>query len=575
MPLRKHQQELKEIARQIAAGEKNVTRILAWITQGGGKSAYAMILASQFPESWKICWVAPRDALREQGDYDFRDPRNIALYGHTGKLRRSQNSDAQSGLDPDLTRGERGYITTYQAVNADREVHQQEFDRHPYILILDESHHLAENADPNEDDAPFSEAVKPLVERAKLVVFMTGSLERHDNARIAFIPYEDMGIYEPVDFTEREGWAFIRYTRPDALADGATLPLEVIYIDGSASWADRRGVTHSFDKFKDAGADNQSSLLYTITRTGYADHLLDIVVEQWRGYKQNIYKPAKLLVVSSNIALAKKYLKYLREQHGLYALIATCDDTNNARVNIRKFRGLEEPEADVLVTVAMAYEGLDVREITHVALLTWIRSFPWIEQAISRANRVEQTGTKTRGYIYGPDDAGLNKIITELGFSPWNRTAPWAAGSDSLGEGEPDGTIQPITSDTTGRRSVIIYPDNHVVEVSALEMKAIDTLHRNLGIKGISAEQTLALIQQTGGVIEIGEEKPAAGKSVTEDEATKRKAIKNMIEEISGHDRHRLLFINSKLKELFGERRLLSSDKLDGVLKWLNEKYRR
>ncbi len=45
------------------------------------------------------------------------------------------------------------------------------------------------------------------------------------------------------------------------------------------------------------------------------------------------------------------------------------------------------PEPAILVTVAMAYEGLDAPEVAVVAALTHIRSRPWLEQMLARATR--------------------------------------------------------------------------------------------------------------------------------------------------------------------------------------------
>ena len=45
---------------------------------------------------------------------------------------------------------------------------------------------------------------------------------------------------------------------------------------------------------------------------------------------------------------------------------------------------------DVLVTVAMAYEGLDIPAVSHLICLTRIRSTPWIEQMTARANRIDR-----------------------------------------------------------------------------------------------------------------------------------------------------------------------------------------
>jgi hypothetical protein len=65
------------------------------------------------------------------------------------------------------------------------------------------------------------------------------------------------------------------------------------------------------------------------------------------------------------------------------------------------------PEPSILVTVAMAYEGLDVPEIAVVATLTHIRSRPWLEQMVARATRVDpQAGAyeTQQALVFHPDD---------------------------------------------------------------------------------------------------------------------------------------------------------------------------
>ena len=43
----------------------------------------------------------------------------------------------------------------------------------------------------------------------------------------------------------------------------------------------------------------------------------------------------------------------------------------------------------MLVTAAMAYEGLDAPEVAVMAALTHTRSRPWLEQMVARATRVD------------------------------------------------------------------------------------------------------------------------------------------------------------------------------------------
>ena len=62
------------------------------------------------------------------------------------------------------------------------------------------------------------------------------------------------------------------------------------------------------------------------------------------------------------------------------------DDGNTA---IEMFRGdKSSPKGDVLVTVGMAHEGLDVPDCTHLIILRNNKSEPWMEQAINRVTRL-------------------------------------------------------------------------------------------------------------------------------------------------------------------------------------------
>src|SRR3712207_9425667 len=65
------------------------------------------------------------------------------------------------------------------------------------------------------------------------------------------------------------------------------------------------------------------------------------------------------------------------------------------------------PEPSILVTVAMAYEGLDAPEVAVVAALTHIRSRPWLEQMVARATRVDPNAgayEAQQALVFHPDD---------------------------------------------------------------------------------------------------------------------------------------------------------------------------
>ena len=80
--------------------------------------------------------------------------------------------------------------------------------------------------------------------------------------------------------------------------------------------------------------------------------------------------------------------------------IATSDE-RDAHETLAAFR--LRPEPSVLVTVAMAYEGLDAPAVAVCAALTHIRSRAWLEQMIARATRVDPAA------------------------GPYRRSAPWCS----------------------------------------------------------------------------------------------------------------------------------------------------
>ena len=117
----------------------------------------------------------------------------------------------------------------------------------------------------------------------------------------------------------------------------------------------------------------------------------------------------KLLVVAPDQEHARRYVQVVRRwipqgQAWLVAQLATSD-TPRAHETVAAFR--LHPEPSILVTVAMAYEGLDVPEVAVVAALTHIRSRPWLEQMVARATRVDPNAgpyETQRALVFHPDD---------------------------------------------------------------------------------------------------------------------------------------------------------------------------
>lgn len=402
MNLRKHQLEMEKICDRILDGEP-IRQILCGVTPGGGKSLLPQILAHKLiPDvADKLCWVVPRLALQDQGARGFNDPQNRALLGHQLEAMNSTNV-----VNP--TRGHAAYVTTYQALASDRKkINAKEFGRHRYILVLDEPHHI-------EESGLWHEAIQPLYDQAALVVLMSGTFERGDGSPIAFVPYEEKSDGFAIDFRSTKDKAVIRYGLRDAWKEQAVIDMEVHYVDCAAKWRDRMGRTHEVESL--AHADKKTSqALYTALHSEAALELLEMGVRGWEETRRTNPR-SKMLVVAATIEQAKRYTDWFRERN-LAVAIATSDDSAAAHAAIKRFKGTGPSALNVLITVAMAYEGLDVPAVTHLICLTHIRTKPWIEQVVHRATRVDyQAGPyhTQRAHIYAPDDAPFRSCMNFL-----------------------------------------------------------------------------------------------------------------------------------------------------------------
>jgi superfamily II DNA or RNA helicase len=242
-------------------GGAEVNRILAQVTPGGGKSALPIIAAHRMIGAGladAICWICPRRSLQHQGEINFQDPMFRAMIGHRLSIRSSTN-------DPDPCRGLAGFVTTYQALGCDTEkTVLADFRRKRYVLVLDEFHHAQE-------ESKWHLAIDPLVESSVLTLLMTGTLERGNGQPIAWIPYRsgqpDIGSSD---------LRVISYSREDALAERAIIPLHFFFYDGSVRWADPNAIDEvAYNSLSEVPLQDLSKAIYTAVSAGidYKDAL--------------------------------------------------------------------------------------------------------------------------------------------------------------------------------------------------------------------------------------------------------------------------------------------------------------
>lgn len=466
--LRKHQAEMLEICKRIRCGE-SIRNIYALVTPGGGKSALPVIAGSILIPNIAdaICWIAPRTSLQKQGEINFMDPLFRRLCSHSLTIRSSTN-------DADPCRGENGFITTYQALGVDRGTVVNEFRRKRYILILDEYHHA-------EEDSKWHGALNELVNLAVVRVFMTGTIERGNGKKIAFTPYRDVSASptETVSMPSMESDpqnAVIRYSRMDALKEGAILPIKFELFDGNVKWKNPTGPVESHNLSTVNKKSKVSAAIYTALNTQFAKDLLGIGFEHWIRHKAS-HPTSRLLVVTSGIDQAREAVKYLKGRWAL-ADIATSHESAAAHKAIDNFRA---GSIDVLVSIAIAYEGLDVKQISHIIVITNIRSSPWLEQCLARAVRVDpDAGPDQMAYVFAPDDILFREVCAKIEAeqTPYVRTRKQTQANlfgEDAGQG-PSDRIKPIDGRITQSRGFEIGSYERVKTPSEIEADLRDAI---------------------------------------------------------------------------------------------------
>ncbi|MER2197819.1 DEAD/DEAH box helicase [Methylobacterium brachiatum] len=492
--LRSHQRTLMALVAAMASGQAaHVRTILAAVTPGGGKSLLPVIAAHTLIAAGRVdrvVWVVPRDSLRLQAEEAFADPLWRAAFGHGLSVRAADN-------ERDPARGLAGYVTTYQAVAAAPALHLAEARAHRTLLVVDEVHHLPVPGRPGADESSaeeaeagaWSRAMLPVMEAAEIGLFLSGTLERADGRRILGLPYRPAALGRGPELDlDAPGLAVIGYSRSQALAERAVLPVTFGAIDGEASWLEGGRIAGDSPRVGPhrlgAGSVRVTTrpALFTALRTGFARDLLSesfFATKRLRARRRSeLGLPpgqmarglGKLLVVAPDQASARTYLTTLRSwmpaQQGERDVRLATSGQGDAHAALAAFRLTAEPA--VLVTVAMAYEGLDAPEVAVVAALTHIRSRPWLEQMLARATRVDPHAgpyDNQQALIFHPDDPLFARFRLELETEQGSSVRPKRERPASAivpertpWRDEDPGGITPLESNAIGLRYALLRP---------------------------------------------------------------------------------------------------------------------
>ncbi len=398
--------KLRPWQQEAASAFSNISRsnakILIDVVPGGGKGSLPYILAAHVDPTviHAVCHAVPRLNLRDQAG---TVPSWLREYLMSNGLSIPIIRAADNEVDP--RRGHNGYSISYQSIFADPDLHRREFDRDSFALFLDEPQLIMEQG-------AWANRMQPLVDRAAALIMMSGTFYRSDRARIPWLPYVKTEDGEVVDF-DHPDWTTIRYSRRDALRDRAILRVDFKYFDAKASLL-KGSDSLEFSSFSELGKDKQEqrSALYAVLNDKGGVEIADNMLCDWRKHR-GTNPTAQALIITHSQASARVYISHIQKNYPTIDVkLAISEETTSSKI-LRDFR---RGVGDVLVTVGMAYIGMDAERISHIALLTYIRQMSFIVQAISRGVRINSqasAGSWESQYcwVYVPDDPLLKPII--------------------------------------------------------------------------------------------------------------------------------------------------------------------
>ncbi|MDA7583905.1 helicase-related protein [Luminiphilus sp.] len=360
-------------------------------------------------------------------------------------------------------------------------------------------------------------------------------------------------------------WSFVGYTRADALRDRALIPADFHMTDGGARWLDDSGEEQIVESLSTAGKDEVRQALTTAVQTEIGTRILADALCDFQAHTIH-YPGAKMLVVTSDIREARKRSIELRNM-GIQAEVATSDEPKTATSAIKAFR--TQVNCRVLITVAMAYEGLDVPAITHIACLTRIRSASWLQQLFARATRYDPKGgawDDQRAQIFAPDDSLIRGVIEKLRSEQEayallpeeeqeNSTSRGGAHSNSGGD------LVPLNSSPS---QVVTYDFDSWQELQLIRMREAAN---DEGIV-ISDSHLEALRDAFADPVQPSIPPPVSPKQQS---LELRRRIETRVRQMAAAEHIEERTLNSSLKERFGKRRSdMTVDELKQVLLFID-----
>lgn len=376
--LRPFQKRFVEIGlERILNGDKV---LVANVHPGSGKTLASQTLLNELARRGFIDSAAifvPRLNLCEQFELDWKEIKRNYAEPRMGDLEHRHNALPLLGRHPNQF----GYVTTYDSLTDDLEIHLHEFSKHRgrIALVLDEASQLGMREGLDVGGTQSARAVMQLYEMARFTIVMTGTFYRADGLPI--LP-ELVEYSTPDENGQRVLQAHVDATYTEGTREHYLRHFEFLAKDARAvrEYLDRSQV----EKISDQDSGFSDILMHGDFWHPMVDHTIQTIREQ-----QKIHPYLCGLISAARQSHAKAIRKYIEDKHpSVRVLLAVSEDGSKAHEALSDFKERNDGKYDILITVGMAYIGYDYKPITVVCCLNAIRQEGWLRQLFARGMRV-------------------------------------------------------------------------------------------------------------------------------------------------------------------------------------------
>ena len=279
---------------------------------------------------------------------------------------------------------------TYAQIARDHELFAEMARRRRTLVIADEVHHA-------DDQEVFGKALQLLADSATLRLALSGTPFNSSGGALAMcasaMEFDDTG--RPI----RKALPLISYPYAQAISDRACRPVEFIKVLGKAT-ATYKSLANdtTFQKVTDLAKENRTDRIGVLLDTdGEFFHKMAVEALTALHDIQRTDKRAGMLIVAKDKQHGNKIctlIESLCRSNPQWSRYTTCEIYNDTTKAHDRIKALERDSTDIVVTVRMISEGVDIKRLRVGLYATDYRTRMFFVQFVGRFIRWEDDRLK-------------------------------------------------------------------------------------------------------------------------------------------------------------------------------------